>query len=225
MSSWQVVLLEPARTVLVQIGQFLINVLLVLIILIIGWLISKLIKTVVTRVLRASRVDALSEWIELDDILAKGGISYSLSELLGVVCYWLSILVTFVVAINAIGLTIAADLLNTVILYIPNIIAAVFILVLGMFVSTLLKNIVRTAAINAGITQVNLLSKIIEVIVIVLAVAIALEQLKIGAEIIKLTVTVVLGSLGLAIALAFGLGCKEIAGRSIADLIEKIKKK
>ena len=225
MSSWQMVLLEPARTVLAQIGQFLVNVLLVLIILIIGWLVSKLIKTMVIRVLRAIRLDVVSERIELDSILAKGGISYSLSELLGTVCYWLSILVTFVVAINAIGLTIAAELLNKIILYVPNIIAAIFILVLGMFVSTVLKNIVRTAAINAGIAQVSLLSKVIEVIVIVLAVAIALEQLSIGAKIIELTISILLGSLGLAVALAFGLGCKEIAGRSIADLIEKLKKK
>lgn len=225
MSSWQVVLLEPARTVLAQIGQFLVNVLLVLIILIIGWLISKGIKALVTKVLRAVRLDTLSERIELDSVLAKGGISYSLSELIGVVCYWLAILVTFVVAINAIGLTIAADLLNKIILYIPNIIAAVFILVLGMFVATLLRNIVRTAAINAGITQVNLLTKIIEVVVIVLAIAIALEQLNIGAKIIELTVTILLGSIGLAVALAFGLGCKEMAARSISELIEKLKKK
>jgi hypothetical protein len=225
MSSWQVILLEPARTVLAQIGQFLVNVLLVIIILIIGWLISKLIKAVVTRVLRAVRVDTLSERIELDSILAKGGITYSLSELIGVICYWLSILVTFVVAVNAIGLTIAADLLNKIILYVPNIIAAIFILILGMFVATILRNIVRTTAVNAGITQVNLLSKVIEVVVIIFTIAIALEQLNIGAKIIELTISILLGSIGLAVALAFGLGCKEAAGRSISELIEKLKKK
>lgn len=219
------VLLEPAKTLVAQIGQFLLNVLGVIVILIIGWMISKLIKAVVTRVLRTVRLDVLSERIELDSILAKGGISYSLSELLGVICYWLAILVTFVVAINAIGLTTAADLLNRIILYIPNVIAAIFILILGMFVATLLRNIVRTTAINAGITQVNLLSKIIEVAVIIFTVAIALEQLNIGAKIIELTVTVVLGSLGLAIALAFGLGCKEMAAKSLSDLVDKLKKK
>jgi len=64
MSNWQLVLLEPAKTVLTQIGQFLVNALLVVIILIIGWVISKLIRTLVTRVLRAVKLDELSDRIE-----------------------------------------------------------------------------------------------------------------------------------------------------------------
>lgn len=225
MSSWQIVLLEPARAILTQIGQFLVNVLLVLLILIIGWPISKFIKLLVTKGLRIIKLDVLSERIELDNILAKGGITYSLSELIGIVCYWLAILVTIIVALNIINVTIAADLLSQLVRYIPNVIAAIFILIMGMFVATLLRNIVRTAAINAGITQVNILSKIIEVVIIIFAVAIALEQLNIGAKIIELIVTITLGSLGLAVALAFGLGCKDIAARSLSELIEKLKKK
>ena len=222
---WQGILLEPAKGVLSQIGQFLVNVLLVLIILIIGWVISKLIRTLVTRILKAVKLDTLAESIELDNVLAKGGIQYSLSELIGEICYWLALLVTFVVAINAIGLTIAAELLNKVVLYVPNVIAAIFILILGMFVTTLLKNIVHTSATNAGISQANLLSKIVEVIVGIFAVAIALGQLNIGARIIELAVGILLGAIGLAIALAFGLGCKDIAARYISDVIDKIKSK
>ncbi|PIW66945.1 MAG: hypothetical protein COW11_00645, partial [Candidatus Omnitrophica bacterium CG12_big_fil_rev_8_21_14_0_65_43_15] len=154
MSNWQVVLLEPAKTVVSQISQFLINVLLVVVILVIGWIIAKIIKTLVAKLLRTIKLDQLSDRIDLDNVLAKGGISYSLSELIGVICYWLTLLITFVVAINAIGLTVAADLLNRIVLYVPNIIAAIFILILGMFVATLLSNIVKTAANNAGLSQV-----------------------------------------------------------------------
>src|SRR3989338_4648667 len=104
MSNWQVVLLEPAKTVLSQISQFLVNVLLVIVILLIGWIIAKIIKTLVTKLLRTIKLDQLSDSIDLDNVLAKGGISYSISELIGVICYWLAVLITFVVAINAIGL-------------------------------------------------------------------------------------------------------------------------
>jgi hypothetical protein len=225
MSNWQVILLEPAKTVLSQIGQFVINVLLVIVILIVGWIIAKLVKTVVVKVLRAVKLDELSDRIELDSILAKGGISYSLSELIGVICYWLAILITFVVAINAIGLTVAADLLNRIVLYIPNIIAALFILILGMFVATLLSNIVRTAANNAGLSQAKLLGKVVEVVVAVFVIAITLEQLGIGAKVIELFITVILASIGLGVALAFGLGCKEIASRFLSDMIDNLKSK
>ena len=225
MSSWQIVLLEPARTVLSQIGQFLIGIFGVLIILIAGWLISKVIKSVVTKGLRAIKLDELSDRIELDAMLEKGGITYSLSELLGIICYWLALLVTFMVAANSIGLTIAAELLNKVVLYIPNVIAAIFILILGMFIATLLKNIVQTAGNNAGVSQVKFLSKVVEVIIMVFAIFVALEQLNIGIRITELTLGIALGTVGLGLALAFGLGCRDIAGKYVGDLIDKLKKK
>ncbi len=225
MSSWQIVLLEPARTVLAQIGQFVINILLVLIILIIGWLISKLIRTVVTKGLRAIKLDELSDRIELEALLEKGGISYSLSELIGIICYWLALLVTFMVAINSVGLTIAADLLNKVVLYVPNVIAAIFILILGMFAATVLRNIVLTAANNAGISQGKLLSKIVEVVIALFVIFVALEQLNIGIRITEMTLGIALGAIGLGLALAFGLGCKDIAGKFMNDFLDKLKKK
>lgn len=225
MSSWEVVLIEPARNVLTQISQFMVNALLVIVILIIGWLLSKLLKTVVTRGLGIIKLDTLSSRIELDKILDKGGITYTLSELIGVICYWFGLLITFMVAINAIGLTIAAELLNKVVLYIPNVIAAVFILIIGMFAATALKNIVKTAANNAGLSEGKLLGQIVEVIVMIFTIFVALEQLNIGIRVTELTVGIILGSFGLGLALSFGLGCKEIAGKFVAELVEKLKKK
>ncbi len=225
MSSWQVVLLEPARSVLTQISQFMVNMLLVIVILIVGWLLSKLFKAVVSKALKAIKLDTLASRIELDKIISKGGITYTLSELIGVICYWLGLLITFMVAINAIGLTIAAELLNKVVLYIPNVIAAIFILIIGMFAATALKNIVKTAANNAGVSQGKSLGQVVEVIVMVFTIFVGLEQLNIGIRVTELTVGIILGSLGLGLALAFGLGCKEIAGKFVAELVERLKKK
>ena len=225
MENWQVILLEPAKLVLSQIGQFLVSLLLVIVILIFGWIVSRIVKAVVIKVLQSVKLDVLSERIELKNLLDKGGIKYTLSELLGVVCYWLALLVTFVVAINAVGLTIAADLLNRVVLYIPNIIAAIFILILGMFVATLLRNIVYTAATNAGLSQVKLLGRVVEIATLVFAAAIALEQLNIGAKIIELIVGITLASFGFGLALAFGLGCKDLVARHVNEFIERMSKK
>ncbi len=225
MSDWQGVLVEPAKLMLAEIGRFLMNLLMVILILIIGWLISKGIRMLVVKLLKTLKVDDLSERIELDNILAKGGIQYTLTELIGVVFYWVGLLVTFVVAINAVGLTIAADLLNQIILYVPNVIAAIFILISAMFVATILKNIVKAAASNIGLAQANLFSKIVEVVIMVFAIAIALQQLGIGSRIIELTISIILGALGLSLALAFGLGCRDIAEKATQDFLDKLKKK
>lgn len=222
MGLMQAVLLEPVKAILAQLGNIVLKVIGVLIILLFGWWVAKGVKALVTRILRL--VDNLSDSVGINAILEKGGIKYPLSELIGIMCYWLMILVAIVVAVNAIGLTIAADLLNRIILYVPNVIAAIFILILGMFVATLLRNIVQTAANNVGLSQVKLLGKIVETVVIVFAVIMALEQLGIAVQMTGITLTIILGSLGLGLALAFGLGCKEIAGKFVADWIEKIKK-
>lgn len=225
MANWQAILVEPAKTILAQIGQFLANTLLVIIILIVGWLISNLIKSLVTKVLKVVKIDSISESVKLDTLLSKGGITNPLSELVGIICYWLAILVTLVVAINALGLTVAAELLNRVVLYVPNIIIAIFILISGMFVATLLNNIVQTAANNAGVSQSKLFGKIVEVVVVVFAIAIALEQLKIGTRIIELAVGILLASIGLAAAIAFGFGCKDIAAKFLSNLLDNLKSK
>lgn len=202
----------------------MVSILLVIVILIFGWIIALIIKGIITKALRAVKLDMLSDRIELDALLEKGGITLSLSEIIGVICYWLVMLVTFMVAINAVGLTIAADLLNKVVLYIPNVIAAIFILIIGMFVATLLKNIVTTAANNAGLAQGKILSKVVEIIVLVFAVLVGLEQLNIGLRITELTVAIILSTIGLGCALAFGLGCKDIAAKAVSEFIEKLKK-
>ncbi|MBU1998529.1 MAG: hypothetical protein ABIG46_02485 [Candidatus Omnitrophota bacterium] len=226
MDNWQMgSMIEPVKTLAAQIGQFVGNLLMVVVILIVGWLISKFIKSLVLKLLKTIKLDGISEKVGLKELLGKGGIKYSLSELMAVVCYWLCLLIAMVVAVNALGLTIAADLLNKIVLYIPNIIAAVFIIILGMFTATLLKNIVQTAANNAGLYQSKFLAKLVEVVVIVFTVIMTLEQLSIGGKVIELIISIVLGSMGLALGLAFGLGCKDIAGKFVSDFVDKIKSK
>jgi uncharacterized protein YacL len=121
-------------------------------------------------------------------------------------------------------LTVAADLLQRIVLFVPNIIAAVFILIVGMFAAVLLRNIVRVAASNAGIAQANMFGNITEVVIMVFVAAVALEQLQIGSRIIDLMISIILGSFGLGFALAFGLGCKDIIGKSVGDFLSKLKK-
>ncbi|MDD4908223.1 MAG: hypothetical protein PHJ00_04090 [Candidatus Omnitrophica bacterium] len=223
--NWSSILLEPVRTMLAQIGNFVSSLVLVVLILLVGWIISSSLKNIIIRVLKLLKLDELADRIKVGEFLTKGGIKYTLSELIGIICYWLLILITFVVAINAVGLTVAADLLNRIVLYIPNIIISIFILILGMFVASFLASIVQTASTNAGIGQSKFLGKLVEAVVIIFVIAMALEQLNIGKSVIGLAVNIILASFGLAIALAFGLGCRDIAGKFVADTIEKIRTK
>ncbi len=207
-----------------QTAAFVPKLLAVLLILIVGWLIAKFIMTASTKVLKLIKVDMLSDKSGFTDLLAKGEIKYTLSELIGKVAYWIIMLIVFIAGINAFGLTETAALLDKVVSYLPNVIAAVFILVLGLFLASVLETVIKTAAVNAGLSASKALGKTVKVVVGVFAAIIALEQLNISTSIINTTITVFLASLGLASGLAFGLGCKEIAGKFVHELIDKVKK-
>ena len=221
---WNIVLLDPLRAMLIRVGAFLPKLVALLVILIVGWLIAKLIQVAIARALKLIRLDTLSDKSGLSNLLAKGGVKYSLSELLGILVYWLAMLIVIMAALNLLNLTVAAELLNRAIAYIPRVIASIFILVIGMYLAALISAIVRTTASNAGIGQARLLGKLAQIVLVVFAITVALEQLEIGTLIITSVINIVLASLGLGMALAFGLGCKDIAGRFMSDIIEKLKK-
>ncbi len=223
--NWNIVVMDSVREMLTRVGAFIPRLIGVLLILILGWLLAKLIETVIIRVLKLIRLDTLSEKSGASNFLAKGGVKYTLSELIGVLVYWIMMLIVIITALNALQWTVAAELLNRVVAYIPNVIAAVVILVIGMFVSTVLAGVIRTAAGNAGIRQSRLLGQITQAVIVIFAAVIALEQLNIGRIIIASAVQIILAAVGLGMAIAFGLGCKDIAGKYMSEIINRLKEK
>ncbi|MBU1147828.1 MAG: hypothetical protein KKD11_05685 [Candidatus Omnitrophica bacterium] len=222
---WNSVVMEPVTQMLARVAGFLPTFIGVLVILIAGWIIAGALKNVVVKVLKLIQLDTASEKSGLGDILRRGGIRQTVSELIGVLIYWLIMLMVFMTALNALGMTVAAALLDKVILYIPNVIAAMFILSLGIFFSSMVGTIVRTASSNAGITQAKFLGQATQVVIMIFAAIITLEQLNIASSVLNLTINIILASMGLALALAVGLGSKDIAGKLMQDLINKMKGK
>lgn len=220
---WETLIVGPVKSVISQAGLFISALAGVVVILLIGWIIAKIVRNIIVRLLKV--IDSLAETAGVNDVLAKGGIKYSPSGLVGAIFYWLILLATLSVAINTVGLTVAADLLNQVILYIPNVIAAIIVLILGGFAARFLTNVVQATTANIGLEQSRLLGKIVEVIVIVFVIVVALEQLRIGQYVIGPATLIILASLGLAIALAFGLGARDLAKDTLEDLIKKLKVK
>ena len=133
-------------------------------------------------------------------------------------------LVVILAAVNALELTIAANLLNSVILYIPHVIAAVFILVLGIFFASVLATMVRTTGANYGMKQAKGLGKLTQVIIIVFTVFQALQQLQLDITVFNLIIQAAVAAIALGIGLAIGLGCKEMAGKYVQELVDSFKK-
>ncbi len=220
------IFLEPVKGMLTQAGAFVSALCAIILILLVGWIVGRVVKNLIARVLDILQIDSYAERIGVDKILAKGGIKYSISELISVLTYWVVMLIALVIAMSTVNLNQqAAGLLNTIVLYIPRVISVIFILVLGLFFASFVNSAVQTTAANAGIEQSNLLGRLAQCVIIVFAVDIALRQLQIDIGSIENAVTVILASIGLAFALAFGLGCKDIAGKLTQEFLDKLKSK
>ena len=222
---WSVIVIEPVKAMLVRAAAFLPTLIGILVILVIGWIVAAVLKNVIVKLLKIIQFDTASEKSGLSDVLRKGGIKNTLSELIGGLIYWIVMLLVFMAALNALGMTVVASLLDKVILYIPNVIAAIFIITLGIFFASVIGSIVMTASMNAGIKQSKLLSQVTQTVIVIFAAIMTLEQLNIATAILSTTVTILLGAIGLAVAIAVGLGSKDIAGKLMQELLDNLKRK
>lgn len=222
---WQSTIVEPVESMWSRVLGFLPTLVSVIIILIVGWMIAALIQKVVTRFLKLARFDTASEKTGIANILTKGDINYTLSEIVGVIIYWLMMLVVVLMAVNTLQLTVAAELLNRVILYLPNVIASVFILVLGIFFASIVANTVRTAAATAGMQQARSLGQSTQAVIAVFVFIQALKQLQIDTSLIDLFIKAVLAAIALGVGLAIGLGCKDMAAKYVGQLVDSFKTK
>lgn len=213
---------DSIKAIFVRVGEALPTVLGAIVIFVLGWWIAKIVQQAVVKALKMARLDDLSEKLQISDMLKRGEIRYGLSELLGIFLYWLLVLAFAVAALNALGLTMAAGLLDKVLGYVPDVVAGVIVLVLGLFLASVVSGSVQTAAANMGIGQARALGQIARVVVIIFAVAIALEKF-FSSIIVQTTFTVILTAVAFGAALAFGLGCKDIAGRAVGDFLDKLR--
>jgi len=223
MNEWVVTIQEPVQAMMVKIMSYIPNLVASLAILLIGWLIAKLLEETVVKILGFLKVDVAAEKSGMNEILQKGEIRKSVSDLLGAIVYWLVMLVVIVTAVQTLKLTAAAELVTRLIDYIPNIIAAIFVLVLGGFLASFVGGIVQTAAGNARIRKARTLAQLTRVIVLVFTISVALEQLRIGLTVIAFAVNILLASIGLGLAIAIGLGCQELVGGWARDFFKSLK--
>ncbi|TAK50840.1 MAG: hypothetical protein EPO24_16335 [Bacteroidetes bacterium] len=210
------VIFDPWRAFVLQLAEFLPKLLGALIILVIGWLIAKVTQVGVTKFLKAMKIDFVSEKAGVDHFLVQGGVKQTAVDILGMLVYWTLMLIVILIALNSMGLQTASELLNRIILYIPNVIVAVVVLVMGLFFARFLQASVTTYFSNAGIKNASTLGTIAQYAVIVFVVSIALEQLSIGKELVVSAFQIAFGAICLALALAFGLGGKHWAAGIMA---------
>ena len=217
---WRSTITDSLNKFLAKVITFVPNLLAMITILIIGFLIAWIVRILLLRFLKAIQFDKVSERWGLTHILSKGGMTYSPANLLSGFFYWVIVLITLILGINALEVVATQNFIARFFNYLPNLFAAVIILAIGYLIAIFLSQAALIAAVNAQIDSARLLARVVRWFIIILSLTMALYQLGIAESIIIVAFTVIFGGIVLALAIAFGWGGRELA----KDFLEKLYK-
>ncbi len=209
------IFLTSLQTFWGQIALFLPKFLAALVLMLAGWLLARLIRAGVRRVLEVFGFGRMAERSGIEALLRQGGVELSMAQIIAGVLYWLVILVVAVSAANSLGLDTVAVLINRVVLYLPNVVVAILVLVFGTLLARFINRLLFAWLSSLKMPNALAFSTGIEYALQVFALFLALQQLEIGSQLLTVAFAIAFGGIVLALALAFGLGGREWAAERI----------
>ncbi|MDY0110348.1 MAG: mechanosensitive ion channel [Candidatus Krumholzibacteria bacterium] len=192
--------------------RFLVAVVVIILGLVVAKLAEKLIRVFCERL----KIDALLERTGVTGALRRMGLSGSPGRLLARTVYFLLIVLFTQSVCRAVGLPVIADAIGSFFSYLPNLVAAFLVLLLGMILSQFVGRTITRSAEESGLEYGGLLGRSVSALVMFVVVIMALSQLRIDTAIIRLVVLVLLAAVAVAIALSFGLGTRDVTRNIVA---------
>jgi hypothetical protein len=193
-------------------GRFLPRFVEMLGILIVGWIIAFVLRAVVRSILRITRFDKLSEHTGAAQLL-RGAALPSPTEMLSRFVFWMAWVGFILVGISVLGIVGIDEQLSSFLGFLPRLFAAFFILFFGLLAASFFSRAALLGGVNADLPSPRLVSLTLRTVMILLVVSAAFEEIGIGSRTVFMTFTLTFGALMLGLALAFGLGGKDLARR------------
>ncbi|HWO07648.1 MAG TPA: hypothetical protein VNM40_03650 [Candidatus Paceibacterota bacterium] len=203
--------------------QFVPAIIAAAVIFIIGWVIGMILAKVIEQIVDVLRIDDALKASGVTEAVRDAGFHLNTGRLLGALVKWFVIVVFLVAALEVLGLVRVTIFLQSVVLsYLPQVIVAVLILIIAAVIADVVKNIVTGSARAAGVHQANLVGAVAKWSIWTFAVLAALNQLGVAAAFWQTLFMGIVVALSLAFGLAFGLGGKEAAARTIERMRDEM---
>ncbi len=198
---------------------FLPNLIGVLVILIVGFIVARVVKGILTKLLQKAKLDDTLHSGQSGPYVEKISPGASPSALIASVVFWLIFLFVLSAAIGALKIAAVTVFMNKVLSYLPNVIVAVLIFVIAGAVAAAVGGLVAKTMGDTPTGKV--VGTAVPGLILAIAVFMVLNQLKIAPQIVTITYAALIGAVALGSALAFGLGGRETAGQMISDAYSK----
>lgn len=185
------------------------------VILVVGWFIAGLIARLAARLLRAVHFNELADRSGFGNFVRNIGVHQDCAGFLANVAKWFMRLIVLVVAFDALGLPVVSDVLRQLLMWLPNLVVAMVVLVIGGLLANAAAGLVRGATASAGFRHADLISNVARAMVWIFAIIVAVNQIGIARELVN---TLFMGAIALAViafGLAFGLGGRDLAAKTL----------
>ncbi len=197
-------------------ADFLPRALTALVVILLGFLLARIIARAVRTGFARLKIDDLLERIGLQALLAKLGLQDPPGVVLGKLLYYLIVLMFIKSAADAVGLLAVSGAITAFFAYLPNVLAALILFVIGVLAAQFASGAVTRSARNSGIEFAHVLGQIASTAIIFIVSFMAVTQLKIHTDVIRMVVQIVLAGAALAFALSFGLGARDVTRNLLA---------
>jgi hypothetical protein len=194
-----------------------------LIILAIGWFIASLVARGVAALLRRVRFNDMAHRSGLAGFVNNTGVDTDAIGFVALISKWFIRLIALVVAFDALGLPAVSDTLRQFVLWLPSLVVALAILVIGGLAANGIHGVVRASATNADFSSPELLASVARGAVWAFAIVVAVNQVGIASELVSTLFTAVVAGLALALGLAFGLGGRDTAREIVHDVYDRLR--
>jgi len=194
-----------------------------IVVFLVGWLIAELLGKLAYHIVKILHVDNALSKVGFRQAWEKSGFRLNTPILFYELVKWFFVVVFLMAATNILGLIQVSEFLRTVVFYLPNVIVAAIILLIGILVAKFSEGLVRASVKAAGLMSGNFLGALTKWAVFVFSLLIALAQLKVADDIIKIVITGLIAASALAMGLSFGLGGVKHAEQMIGDLKKRIE--
>jgi len=202
--------------------RFLPGLLAALLILAIGTVIGWLVKVAVRRTLAVARFDHFCDSSGVSQVLNKADIRATPSSLMGSLFFWLVFASFLMAGLSALEVEVIKRLISEFFLYLPRILAALAILLVGFLLANFVSRAALLASVNANMPSPRLISGVVKFLIAILAFAMALEQLEIAKSIVIAAFIISFGAVMLGLAIAFGLGGRDVAKKVLERQIKDL---
>ena len=194
-----------------------------IVILLIGWFVASLLARAIQAILRTIKFNDLAQRIGIGGFVQKMRADGDASTVVASVVKWLVRVVVLLVAFDALGLPAVSDVLRQLLLWLPNLVVALVILIVASLAARALADVVRGASAEAGFKNPETLANVAKTGVMALAILVAVNQIGIAQNIVNILLTGLVAALALASGLAFGLGGRDLAGSILENWYGKTK--